>query len=55
MRADAYVDIAGVVRVINEIGYNKGEYLFDGRSCGILSAIHEQSPDINRGVIRADA
>lgn len=56
VRADAYVDIAGVVReVINEIGYNKGEYLFDGRSCGILSAIHEQSPDINRGVIRADA
>lgn len=56
VRADAYVDIPGVVReVIEEIGYNKSEYLFDGRSCGILSAIHEQSPDINRGVVRAEA
>lgn len=56
VRAEAYVDIPGVVRnVIEEIGYNKSEYLFDGRSCGILSAIHEQSPDINRGVVRDEA
>lgn len=51
----AYVDIPSVVRgVINQIGYNKGEYLFDGNSCGILTAISEQSPDIHRGVVRED-
>lgn len=51
----AYVDIPTVVRkVINQIGYNKGEYLFDGNSCGILTAISEQSPDIRRGVVRED-
>ena len=38
--------------VINKIGYTKGEYMFDGSSCGVLSAIHEQSPDINQGVDR---
>src|SRR5699024_5210111 len=38
--------------VINGIGYDKGEYRFDGNSCGVLSAIHEQSPDINQGVDR---
>lgn len=40
--------------VINRIGYTKSEYMFDGNSCGVLSAIHEQSPDINRGVVRED-
>lgn len=49
---DAYVDIQTVTRrVINKIGYNKAEYMFDGNSCGVLSAIHEQSRDINRGVV----
>lgn len=53
--SNAYVDIPSVVRgVINQIGYNKGEYLFDGNSCGILTAISEQSPDIHRGVVRED-
>jgi len=50
----AYVDIQTTVRnVINKIGYNKAEYMFDGNSCGVLSAIHEQSSDINRGVVRS--
>ena len=48
----AYVDIQKVARgVIEKIGYTKAEYMFDGKSCGILSALHEQSPDINRGVV----
>lgn len=47
----SYVDVQEVARkVINEIGYTKSEYRFDGNSCGVLSAIHEQSPDINQGV-----
>ena len=51
----AYVDIQTTVRnVINRIGYNKADYMFDGNSCGVLSAIHEQSADINRGVVRTD-
>lgn len=51
----AYIDLQGVARrVINEIGYTKSEYGFQGDSCGILTAIHEQSPDINRGVERGD-
>ena len=51
--SEAYVDVQSTVRrVINRIGYTKGEYMFDGNSCGVLSAIHEQSPDINRGVVR---
>jgi S-adenosylmethionine synthetase len=51
VRSSAYVDIQQITRrVINRIGYTKAEYMFDGNSCGILSAIHEQSPDINRGV-----
>lgn len=51
VHAEAYVDVQEVARkVINKIGYNKAEYKFDGDSCGVLSAIHEQSPDINRGV-----
>ncbi|MCR5464935.1 MAG: methionine adenosyltransferase [Bacteroidales bacterium] len=53
VRSDAYVDIQGTVRdVINKIGYNKADYMFDGNSCGVLSQIHEQSQDINRGVSR---
>ncbi len=51
---DAYVDIQKTVRrVIDRIGYNKAEYQFDAHSCGILSAIHEQSPDIHQGVVRS--
>ena len=50
-----YIDLQTVARnTINKIGYTKAEYQFDGNSCGILSAIHEQSQDINRGVDRAD-
>ncbi len=53
VNSTAYVDIPDVTRqVISDIGYTKSEYLFDARSCGILSAIHEQSPDIHRGVVR---
>jgi S-adenosylmethionine synthetase len=53
VNTNAYVDFQSVVRgVINEIGYTKSEYKFDGDACGILSAIHEQSDDINRGVVR---
>ncbi len=53
INTSAYVDFQEIVRgVINEIGYTKSEYKFDGDSCGILSAIHEQSGDINRGVVR---
>lgn len=55
VKTEAYVDFQTVVReVINEIGYTKSEYKFDGDACGILSAIHEQSGDINRGVERAN-
>ena len=55
VRSTGYVDIDSTVRdVIRRIGYNKAEYGFDAASCGILSAIHEQSPDINRGVDRAN-
>ncbi|MBQ3680336.1 MAG: methionine adenosyltransferase, partial [Paludibacteraceae bacterium] len=50
VNSNAYVDVQRVARdVINRIGYTKGEYQFDGNSCGVLSAIHEQSDDINRG------
>ncbi len=53
VKSSAYVDIQGVARrVIDRIGYNKSEYQFDAASCGILSAIHEQSSDINQGVER---
>lgn len=53
--SEAYVDVPATIRnVINEIGYNRGAYRFDGDSLGILSAIHEQSADINRGVSRKD-
>ena len=55
VRSSAYVDVQDVARrVINRIGYTKSEYQFDGNSCGILSAIHEQSSDINRGVVREE-
>ena len=55
VKSQTYVDVQEVVReVINRIGYTKAEYRFDGDSCGVLVAIHEQSPDINRGVDRAD-
>ena len=51
--SEAYIDLQRVAReVINRIGYTKAEYMFDGNSCGVLSAIHEQSPDIHRGVSR---
>lgn len=54
VKSDTYLDVQLIARqVINRIGYTKGEYMFDGNSCGVLSAIHEQSPDINQGVDRA--
>ncbi len=53
VKSEAYIDLMDVARgVINRIGYNKAEYKFDGASCGVLSAIHEQSGDINQGVER---
>lgn len=56
VRSEAYVDVQEVARrVIGRIGYTKSEYRFDCDSCGVISAIHEQSPDINRGVERAEA
>ena len=55
VNSEAYVDIQTTVRnTINRIGYDKAAYMFDGNSCGVLSALHEQSPDINRGVERED-
>jgi S-adenosylmethionine synthetase len=55
VKSKAYVDLQEVARsVIKRIGYTKGEYMFEGNSCGVLSAIHEQSADINRGVERSD-
>lgn len=51
VRSEVYIDLQTVARkTINNIGYTKGEYQFDGNSCGVLSAIHEQSDDINRGI-----
>ena len=53
VKSDAYVDVQETVRsIIEKIGYTKSEYQFEAKSCGVLSAIHEQSPDINRGVER---
>ena len=53
--SEAYIDLQTIARrTINRIGYTKSEYQFDGESCGILSSIHEQSGDINRGVDRAN-
>lgn len=55
VRSEAYVDIQTIVRnTINKIGYNKADYMFDGNSCGVMSALHEQSADINRGVVRTN-
>lgn len=55
VKSNAYVDVQSVARrVINQIGYTHSDYMFAGNSCGILSAIHEQSGDINRGVERED-
>ena len=51
VKSTAYLDVQQIARdVINKIGYNKSEYMFDGNSCGVLSSIHEQSSDINQGV-----
>lgn len=56
VKSKAQVDLADTARrVINSIGYNHSALKFDGESCGVLSAVHEQSPDINRGVERSDA
>ena len=53
VKSNTYLDVQAISRqVINEIGYNKSEYMFDGNSCGVFSAIHEQSSDINQGVER---
>ena len=55
VKSKAYIDLQDVARrVIIKIGYTKGEYMFEGNSCGVFSAIHEQSADINRGVDRQD-
>lgn len=55
VRSEAYVDVQEVARkVINRIGYNQAAYKFDGDSCGVISTIHEQSPDINRGVTQEE-
>ena len=55
VKSDTYLDVQKIARdVINRIGYTKSEYMFAGSSCGIFSAIHEQSPDINQGVERTN-
>ena len=55
VKSEAYIDLQDVARrTINRIGYTKSEYMFDGNSCGVFSAIHEQSADINRGVERSN-
>lgn len=55
VKSKAYLDVQEIAReVVHRIGYNKSEYYFDANSCGVLSAIHEQSPDINQGVVRAN-
>lgn len=54
VKTKAYIDVQQIARdVISKIGYTKGEYMFDANSCGVISAIHEQSPDINQGVERS--
>ena len=54
VKSNTYLDVQKIAReTINRIGYTKSEYMFDGNSCGVFSAIHEQSEDINRGVDRA--
>ena len=55
VKSTAYLDVQRITReVIQRIGYTKSEYMFDGNSCGVLSAIHEQSPDINQGVDKSN-
>ena len=55
VRSNVYVDLQNIARkTIKKIGYTKSEYQFDGDSCGVLTAIHEQSDDINRGVSREE-
>ncbi len=55
VKSNTYLDVQKIARdTINNIGYTKSEYMFDGNSCGVFSAIHEQSDDINRGVDRAE-
>ena len=55
VKSSTYLDVQKIARdVIHKIGYNKGEYMFDAHSCGVLSAIHEQSQDINQGVDRGN-
>ncbi len=56
VRSSSYIDLQNIARnTIKSIGYTKSEYQFDGDSCGVLTAIHEQSDDINRGVSREEA
>ena len=56
VKSNASIDLTGVCRrIIDEIGYNRSELKFDAQACGVLSALHEQSGDINRGVERANA
>lgn len=55
VNSKGYVDVQRIVRdTITKIGYTKSDYMFEAQSCGVLSALHEQSPDINQGVCRAD-
>jgi len=55
VNSDIYLDVQKIARdVINRIGYTKSEYMFEGNSCGVLSAIHEQSSEINQGVVRGN-
>jgi len=55
VKSTTYLDVQQIARdVINKIGYTKSEYMFDGNSCGVFSAIHEQSEDINRGIDKGD-
>ncbi len=54
VKSKTYLDVQKIARdVINKIGYTKSEYMFEANSCGVFSAIHEQSQDINQGVDRA--
>src|SRR3546814_6859634 len=53
IKSSAYIDVQSVARgVIERIGYTRSEYMFDANSCAVISALHEQSPDINQGVER---
>ena len=56
VRTNGLVDVQEIARdVIKKIGYTEAEYMFEADSCGVISAIHEQSPDINQGVVRENA